>query len=352
MKKYSCTICLLFCVSIHFVNAQNRWSEARANEWYAKQPWLVGANFTPSTAINQLEFWQADSFDTATIDNELGFAQGIGMNVMRVFFHYLLWQQDSSGFINRVNTYLTISNKHHIKTIFVLFDDCWNETATLGKQPNPKPGVHNSGWLQCPGKSIHNNPSQWSILERYTKGIVHAFAKDKRILLWDLYNEPGNTDYNLQTLPLLTKVEAWARAAKPTQPLSIGVWNDNKEFADFEIAHSDVITFHNYDDTAKMLKQIKELRAYGRPVICTEYMARKNNSLFLTHLPVLKREKVGAINWGLVKGKTNTIYPWGSKEGSPEPTIWFHDVFRPDGSPFDNKETSLIRKLSSVNKLH
>ena len=347
MKKIVCLTGLLFFISIFFVQAQERWTAVKANEWYAKQPWLVGANFTPSTAINQLEFWQAESFDTTTIDKELGFAEGIGMNVMRVFLHYLVWQQDSAGFISRINTYLTISARHHIKTMFVLYDDCWNATASLGKQPGPKPGIHNSGWVQCPGKAIHNNPAQWGILESYTKGIVHAFALDKRILLWDLYNEPGNSDYNLQTLPLLTKVVEWARAAKPSQPLSIGIWYDNKQLTDFQLANSDVITYHNYDDTVKMLKQIKQLKAYGRPVICTEYMARKNNSLFITHLPLLKREHVGAINWGLVSGKTNTIFPWGSKEGSPEPNPWFHDVFRADGSAFDKRETALIRTLSS-----
>ena len=348
MKKNVCLTCLVFFVSTIFVQAQERWTAAKANEWYASQPWLVGANFTPSTAINQLEFWQAESFDTATIDKELGFAQSIGMNVMRVFLHYLVWQQDSAGFIKRINTYLNISSRHCITTMFVLYDDCWNATASPGKQPDPKPGVHNSGWVQCPGKAIHNNPAQWGILESYTKGIVRAFAKDKRILLWDLYNEPGNSDYNLQTLPLLTKVVEWARASKPSQPVSIGVWYDNKQLTNFQLANSDVITYHNYDDTVKMLKQIKQLKAYGRPVICTEYMARKNNSLFITHLPLLNREHVGAINWGLVSGKTNTIFPWGSKEGSPEPKPWFHDVFRQDGSAFDSKETALIQQLSSA----
>ena len=63
----------------------SRWSEARANEWYAKQPWLVGSNFIPSDAINELEMFQATTFNPALIDKELGMAESIGMNTMRVF---------------------------------------------------------------------------------------------------------------------------------------------------------------------------------------------------------------------------------------------------------------------------
>lgn len=323
------------------------WPTKQANDWYAKQGWLAGANFLPSTAINQLEMWQADSFDTATINRELGWAQSIGFNTLRVFLHNLVWENDAKGFKQRINTFLAIASRHHIKPLFVFFDDCWNEEPEYGKQPEPKPGVHNSGWMRSPGKSVHNDTTKWKILEAYVKDILTTYKNDNRILLWDLYNEPGNSDYGVSSLPLVKKIFQWAWSVRPSQPLTVGVWFQKyPQLNTYQLDNSDVISFHNYDDTVSMIKAIDTLQKRGRPVICTEYMARKNNSLFLTHLAVLKRKNVAAINWGFVSGKSNTIFPWNSKEGSPEPAIWFHDIFRKDGRPFDPNETKLIRELT------
>ncbi len=128
-----------------------RWTEKAANEWYAQQPWLVGSNYIPASAINELEMWQADTFDPQRIDKELGWAESIGLNTMRVFLHDLLWQQDPKGFQQRIETFLEIASKHHIKPLFVLFDSCWDPDPRLGKQHEPRPGIHNSGWVQSPG---------------------------------------------------------------------------------------------------------------------------------------------------------------------------------------------------------
>lgn len=326
------------------------WSAKKANGWYAKQGWLAGANFLPSTAINQLEMWQADSFDTATINRELGWAQNIGFNTMRVFLHNLVWENDAKGFKQRINTFLSIASKHHIKPFFVFFDDCWNPEPVYGKQPDPKPGVHNSGWMRSPNQSVHNDSTKWNILEAYVKDILTTFKNDDRILLWDLYNEPANSDYGLTSLPLLKKIFQWAWSVRPSQPLTAGVWFGKfPEINAFQLNNSDVISFHNYDDTVSMVTAIDTLQKRGRPVICTEYMARTNKSTFLTHLALLKRKQVAAINWGFVTGKSNTMFPWGSKEGSPEPAVWFHDIFRKDGTAFDARETRLIRNLTEKN---
>jgi hypothetical protein len=327
-----------------------RWSAERANDWYRKQPWLVGCNFIPSTAINQLEMWQADTFDPKTIDRELGWAAKIGFNTMRVFLHDLVWEADAAGLKKRIGQYLDIAERHKIRTMFVLFDDCWNQNPKIGKQPAPIPGVHNSGWMQSPGSAVVTNPKDWGRLERYVKDVVSTFARDKRIIVWDLYNEPGNEKLGDQSLPLLKEVFRWAKGAKPEQPLTVGVWFGNQKLNDFQLQSSDIITFHNYHDAANLRKQIGELKKHGRPVICTEYMARTRDSRFDTHLPVLKEENVGCYNWGLVSGKTQTIYPWRSPKGAPEPKIWFHDVFRADGTPFDPKEVTLIRKLTGSEK--
>jgi hypothetical protein len=327
--------------------AETIWPAAKAAAWYQDHGWLVGANFLPSTAINQLEMWQADTFDPKTIDRELGWAEGIGMNVMRVYLHDLAWRADPPGFKRRMSEFLAIASRHRIKILFTVFDDCWNPDANVGKQPEPKPGVHNSGWVRSPSKAVHDDPSQWGYLEEYVKDVLRSFRDDRRILMWDLYNEPGNSGYDERSLPLLRRVFDWAWSVRPSQPLTSGTWYANKTLTAFQLASSDVITFHNYNDAASLERELAEKTRLGRPVICTEYMARSNNSRFLTHLPIFKRHGVGAINWGLVSGKSNTIFPWGSKEGSPEPSPWFHDVFRRDGTPYDPAETRLIKELTA-----
>src|SRR5579871_1026402 len=171
-----------------------RWPEKKAADWYAGQPWLVGSDYIPANAINELEMWQADTFDPKRIDLELGWAEKLGMNTMRVFLHDLLWQQDAAGFRNRIDEFLKISSKHGIKPMLVLFDSCWDPAPKLGKQHAPTPGIHNSGWVQSPGAAALKDPSQYPRLEAYVKGVVGAFAKDQRILGWDVWNEPDNVN--------------------------------------------------------------------------------------------------------------------------------------------------------------
>ena len=324
------------------------WSAAKANAWYAKHKWINGANFIPSTAINQLEMWQANTFDQKTIDRELGYAEGIGFNTMRVFLHSMAWQQDPKGFKNRVNQYLTIADKHHIQTIFVFLDDCWNAEAKIGKQPEPKTGIHNSGWVQDPGNRI-KNADELPLLQKYVTDVLTTFKHDKRILLWDLYNEPGNSNKGNASMDLLSKVFDWAKIINPDQPVSSGMWDWNLEKLNtFQLTHSDVITYHDYEEPEKHQRVVQILKATGRPVICTEYMARLRGSTFENTMPILKKENVGAINWGLVSGKTNTIYAWDTPmPNGDEPKVWFHDVFRKDGTPYKQEETNLIKQLNS-----
>jgi hypothetical protein len=326
------------------------WSKEKANEWYATKGWLAGSNFSPSTAINQLEFWQAETFDTATIDRELGYAEGIGFNVMRVFLHHLAWQIDKEGFKNRMNTYLSIADKHHIQTMFVFFDDCWDSSYHAGKQREPKPGIHNSGWVRDPGKLYYDSPAVVTVLEAYVKDVLTAFKNDKRILLWDLYNEPGNSGYGNKSMPLLQKAFSWGREINPDQPLSAGVWAPElTDLNTYQLNNSDVITYHNYNKEDAHAAAIDSLKKYGRPLICTEYMARTRGSMFSNIMPLLKKENVGAINWGFVSGKTNTIYAWDTPmPDGKEPKVWFHDIFRKDGTPYSQDEVALIKSLTGA----
>jgi len=216
-------------------SSEEIWSKEKANEWYADQGWLVGSNFSPSTAINQLEMWQAETFDTATINRELGWAAKLGMNTMRVYLHDLPYRDDAEGFLSRIDKFLAIADRHDIKILFVLFDSVWDPFPASGKQRDPKPHVHNSGWVQSPGADALKDSTQYPRLERYVKGVIAQFANDDRVLAWDLWNEPDNTndraygkvelknkvDY---VLPLLKRSFEWARSVKPSQPLTSAVW--------------------------------------------------------------------------------------------------------------------------------
>lgn len=349
----------------------SRWSDEKARSWYEQQPWLVGSNYIPTDAINQLEMWQAQTFDPPQIDKELGWAEDMGMNTMRVFLHDLLWQQDAAGFKQRIDQFLQISSRHHIKPLFVLFDSCWDPIPKLGPQHPPIPGVHNSGWVQSPGAAALQDTAQEARLKAYVEGVIGAFANDSRILGWDLWNEPDNgnggsyskeepKNKNELVENLLPKVYTWARDAHPSQPLTSGVWK-----IDFEnetpltkaertqLENSDVITFHNYAWPEVFEKEVLFLQKFGRPVICTEYMARGAGSTFDTILPLAKKYHVGAINWGFVAGKTQTYYPWDSWEHPyilDQPTVWFHEVLYPDGKPYRAAEVQLIRQLTGRGK--
>jgi hypothetical protein len=347
--------------------AEKRWDEVRANQWYEQQAWLVGANFVPSDAINELEMWQPETFDPAEIDREFGWAESAGMNTMRVFLHNLLWEQDAAGFRKRIDEFLTIAEKHHIRPVFVLFDSCWDPNPRLGPQHPPIPGVHNSGWVQAPGKAILGDPQQSLRLKAYVQGVVGAFATDRRVLAWDVWNEPDNrneSSYGKVELPnkvdavlqLLPQVFAWARAVHPIQPLTSGVWAGDwsslekmSPMARVQVMESDVITFHNYQWPEGFEARVHQLEQFHRPIICTEYMARGAGSTFDTILPLAKKEHVGAINWGLVKGKSQTFLPWDSWQRPyvlTEPTVWFHDIFHEDGTPYREREIELLREMT------
>jgi hypothetical protein len=369
--------------------APGRWTPERINAWYAGQPWLVGANYVPRDAINQLEMWQADSFNPEQIDEELGWAAGIGMNTMRVFLHDLAWKQDPEGFLGRVDQFLAIAQKHKIRPMIVIFDDVWDPSPRIGKQRDPRPHVHNSGWVQSPGKAILGTPSRHDELKPYVQAVLRRFAKDDRVLAWDLYNEPANmignsygkngtkeelTDKPKYTAILLEKVFSWAREVNPDQPLSAGIfWHTggmNRPIVDAKtleaksastlhpvnqiaLANSDFINWHNYDHSARVAAEIRVMSAWNRPLIITEYLARDNKPAQGTNsfeglLPMAKGFKVGMINWGLVAGKSQTQYPWDTwdKVWTRPPAIWHHDIFHPDGTAFDLAETAFIKNMT------
>ncbi|MHC5122323.1 MAG: cellulase family glycosylhydrolase [Planctomycetota bacterium] len=345
--------------------SRTQWSEQKAWDWYDNQPWMVGCNYLPATACNQLEMWQAETFDPETIDRELGWAEDLGFNVIRVFLHDMMWAQDAEGFVKRIDQVLAIADDHNIKVMPILFDSCWNPLPKLGPQEIAQKHLHNSSWVQSPHRDTLTDMEQWPKLKEYVQGIVKRYRNDDRVLIWDVYNEPGNPN-----VPAYEKVETphkgeyslllmknafeWIREMNPKQPLMASVWvgdwkkgNDIPALNQFALTQSDINQFHVYHGPDVTRDWIKILQEYNRPIVCGEYMARTVGCTFDGLLPIFKEHKIAAINWGFVAGRSQTNYPWESwnKEFTAEPEVWFHDILRPDGTPFDVKEVEFIKNI-------
>jgi Cellulase (glycosyl hydrolase family 5) len=331
-----------------------RWSAATARMWFSKQAWPLGFNYIPSTAINTTEMWQKETFDPTTIEREMHAAAAVGFNCARVFLQYLVWESDPEGLKARMRTFMDIAARNHIKVIWVFFDDCTFITVTdphLGKQPDVISGEYANGWTPSPGEMRVVNQSSWPGLKIYVTDLVTTFRSDKRIFAWDLYNEPGNSHMTNKSLPLLKAVFTWARGAGPSQPITSGVWRGElTDINDVILKNSDIISFHNYGGPDAMNNEIDDLEREGRPLICTEWLARQTGSTVANILPILYDRHVGGVIWGLVNGKTQTNYHWGSKAGSPAPVLWQHDIFHGDLTYYDPNEIALFQRYAGMKR--
>lgn len=327
-----------------------RWSAEKAKAWGEAQGWRSGCNYVPATAINQIEMWQSLTFDPETIDKELGWAEELGFSTMRVFLSSVVWTNEADSFKERIDNFLGIASKHGIKPVFVFFDDCWNPESAIGPQPEPKPGIHNSGWVRDPSESLRKDTvALYPVLERYVKDILTTFKDDDRVLWWDLYNEPGNSGHGTESFPLLKNVYRWAREVGPSQPVSSGVWcYSDYDMNAFQLENSDIISYHSYSNPEHDSAIVDLFLSLDRPVYCTEYMARMFDSTFQNTLPLLREKNISAINWGFVSGKTNTIFAWSDpRPDGKEPELWFHDIYRQDKTPFDQAEIDAIKEVNS-----
>lgn len=351
MKKLFLGVWLFLFVSpFSFVSAQQaaeRWSEEKIWSWYNKQPWYCGFNYIPAYAINYTAMWDKTTFDAAAIDKELTLAQSLGMNCLRAVLQYKVYEDDPQYFLNTLDRFLAICDKHKIKFMPALFDDCVfgiEHDPKVGKQPEPLKDWYAWAWSPSPGHSMVIDSTSHPKIEKYVKAVIGRFKNDPRIFVWDLYNEPTNGGLGTTTLPLLKKVVQWARQINPSQPLTIDVWNGNKWLNDIAIPASDIISFHNYGSKNDLIKQIQELKPYNRPLINTEWMNRPRGSGIADNLPVFFEEKIGCMLWGLVNGKTQTHLPWGHRPGDPDQKVWQHDLYYTDHSPYDTSELRILKE--------
>lgn len=355
---------------------KQQWSSEQAQAWYQQQGWLCGFNYLPSTAVNWTDIWQQDTFDAPTIERELGWAARAGYNSLRINLPFIVWEYDRDGLLARIEQFLTIAARHGFRTMLTLMDDCGfsGDEPYPGPQKAPVPGKHNSQAAASPGRAKVCNRDDWPQIESYIRDIVRTFRNDPRVLLWDLYNEPGNRgifttgtvevlyDEKLETCAheLLHLAFAWARDENPSQPLTVCAWHLPAETADEQfyqhpldqtaLALSDVISFHAYTHTARMVAIIHQLQQLGRPLFCTEWLARHVGSTIEEQLPLMHVANIAPYQWGLVRGKTQTWLPWPSvMANSPDYCrLWFHDVFDENGIPFAKAEIELVRRLSRI----
>lgn len=338
---------LTFSVNADCQDSTQRWTGKKAWEWYNKQSWYCGFNYIPAYAINYTAMWDKTTFDPSAIDKELALAEKSGMNVLRAVLQFAVYEDDSAYFLKTLDTFMQICERHKIKFVPSLFDDCSfgiNQDPKVGRQPEPLAGWYAWAWSPSPGHSLVVDSTTHPRIEKYVKAVMGRFKNDQRILFWDLYNEPTNGGLGTASFPLLKKVIKWARSINPAQPLTIDIFDKNKRLNDIILAASDVVTFHNYGNRDELIKQIGDLKQYGRPVICTEWMNRPNGSTIAENLQVFYDEKIGCFLWGLVNGKTQTDLPWGHRPGDPVPKIWQHDLYRSDFTAYDQQEIEVLKK--------
>jgi hypothetical protein len=344
----------------HRLRTRARWTVEQSRAWGDRTGWLLGCNFTPSTASNQLELWQTETFDPDTIGRELGWAAGLGMTSIRLFLHDLVWVVDGSRFLDRIDRVLDLAAGHGISVMPVLFDGIWDPDPRPGPQRAPRPGVHNSTWVQGPGAAVVADRSRWPSLRGYVEAVVGRFGDDERVVVWDLFNEPDSPNpVYLRRDPrhkrrliadLVDQVWDWAAAVDPSQPLTVGVYEFPDHHAErasrvarIALERSDVVSFHSYAGRDGLVRAIDSLSEIGRPLLCTEWMARPTSPVSLVE--VLRHRHVGAFCWGLVDGRSQTKYPWTSwVRRAPTDRVWFHDLLHPDGTPYDPTEVARLRR--------
>ncbi|WP_121808470.1 glycoside hydrolase family 2 TIM barrel-domain containing protein [Mucilaginibacter kameinonensis] len=347
IRKIFLLIILIVSISNCFSQSQDkRWPEARIWDWYNQQPWYCGFNYIPAYAINYTAMWDKTTFNEVAIDKELALAEKSGMNSLRAVLQYAVYADDPKYFINTLDKFMAICDKHHIKFIPALFDDCsfgiTNDPKT-GKQPEPLKGWYAWDWSPSPGHSMVVDSVTHPKLKKYVTDVITRFKNDKRILMWDLYNEPTNGGLGTATFPLLKKTIIWARAVNPSQPLTIGIFDQNPRLNKIITDNVDLITFHDYGDKQHVTKTIEELKQYNRPMINTEWMNRPWKSTVSEIVPVFYKYKVGCNLWGLVNGKTQTNLPWGHRPGDPEQKLWQHDLYSGDFKPYKAAEIDSLK---------
>jgi len=287
--------------------------------------WVQGTVFVPTNVTNEAQEW--DEYNPEINDRELRYASIYGINCVRVYLHYLIYEKKKDVLLKEIEDFLTRADKYHIKVEFVFFDSCWNNPSNdiLSANyvyPAPTYGVHNSRWLKGPSEDLLNNhyDENKDRLKAYVQDIVNAHKDDPRIAFWETYNEPNKKS------DAVTKLMAdslrWIHETGTQIPVTAtggGFKGD---------AYSDFRSWHQYSGKY-------ELRGEEVTSLCTECMNRKHQSVpgIVSHF----KGKVGYIMWEFGIGRDNCRFSWDQNRKKPateENAVPFHGIVYPDGHPW------------------
>ena len=348
------------------------WSKEKAWDWYQKRPWIRGCNYMSADCANRIDQWQADGFEQRleTTDRELALAAQTGFNSIRIIPEFIVWDQEHDSFLKRFDRYLDVCAKHGITCMVVLANDCMRpkglEINRLGRQHvawgyhgGRKLSQHDSIGI---GYHVLDEPETAPRYFEMVREMVVRYKNDERIIIWNVYNEVGNSGRKEITLPNLKRIFEICREIDPVQPLTCETWSLGGEIENlpeaerYALEHSDIISYHSYSDYITNIKIIRALKQLGRPILCTEWLARCLDNNVREMFPLFYIERIGCYNWGFVAGKSQTYEPWNSLwkqyEDNPNEKIdftkWFHDLYRPNHKPYDPKEIEIIKSICNL----
>lgn len=364
---------------------RRRWTEDEIWSWYTDREWVSGFNFVPSTSTGGMlylfqEYGHDEAFRQAA--KEIALAAGLGLNSVRVQLPFDVWLQQHDAFFHHLDEFLELLDGYDITMMPILFNDCVPPSVAykppvFGPQPEPIPGYFggtdaNSFDIDTQtggavGYCITDEPGMDEKVERYVREMAQCYGSDSRILIWNVWNELGNSSRGDRSAPLMRKVFTWLREEDVSQPLTAEVWgmmpsgfdgnyyqwlNHPHIYAETERALlelSDIVSFHYYGDYLHAKRFIAYLRQFGRPLVNTEWMHRPLGSTIETHLPLWKREGIGSYFFGLVNGKTQFDVVWDFIKPYPsiDQSLWMHDIFHDDFTPYDRREIDVIKACNA-----
>lgn len=356
---------------------KTRWTEEQIWSWYNARKWISGFNFYPSQCLNQTEMWQEYHHTQVfqDIGKELSLASSLGLTSLRTLFPFELYLRQPEVFFRHIEEFLALSDSFGITVMPVLFDDCcvpksrW-EPMSFGPQPDPVPGYFGGSPVTCfddqgeIGYCLTDDEGMDETVHCYIHDLAEHYRDDQRIILWNIWNEAGNSNRGSRSLPMMRNVFMWLREENMSQPLTADVFcampgcpfpdeymraprvESEIELAAIEL--SDIISFHYYGDYVHMRNLIRDLRRWRRPLICDEWLHRPMHSFLQTHLPLLKQEKVGSYFFGFVNGKRQFHEPWEylKKRNDMDFTLWMHDLFHSDFRPYDPEEITVLKRCN------
>lgn len=355
-----------------------KWSKEKIWEWYNSKPWIRGCNYMSADCANRIDQWQQYKFEERfeTTKKELALMSKLGYNSIRIIPEFFVWKEEHDGFMERFERYIELANQNGISCMVVLGNDCCPpkeealERLHLGEQ-HVDWGYHGGrkvsqhGKFDGAGYSILDEPKSAEKYYEFVREIVEKYKNDERIIIWDVFNEPGNSKRDSMSLLHMKKFLEIIRNIDPIQPLTIAIWSQLtnfeklREIEKFGLENSDIISYHNYGSYENNIRELKLLKKYDRPIINTEWLNRCGGNTIEELFPLFYLEKVGCYNWGFVAGKYQTYEPWNgiwnSYEENPDSIInnfdftkWFHDIYRPSHNPYNPKETELIKRFCNL----